>query len=133
MADLRVNFWPTAEPLRAPTMATMGIVGEVEPAFDVEQRRRRVDLGERRRIARLADGDEACARALRRGELGLGFGLAAEADVVSAAAAARQHRQRIDGGLGAAELVDQRAEGGRPDILAADQAEPGEALTTVEP
>jgi len=35
-------------------------VGEFKPAFDVEEGRRRVDLGERRRIARLADGDQAC-------------------------------------------------------------------------
>ena len=38
-------------------------VGELEPAFDEEQGRRRIDLRERRRIARLADGDQACPQA----------------------------------------------------------------------
>jgi hypothetical protein len=49
------------------------------------------------------------------------------------AAAARQHRQGIDGGFRAAKFVDERAEGGGPDVLAADQPEPGEPLATVEP
>ena len=64
-------------------------------------------------------------------KLGLGLGLGAEADV-GASAAPRQHRQRSDGGLGAAELVDQGTEGGGSHILAADQPEPGDTLTVIQ-
>ena len=37
-------------------------VGELQPAFDEEEGRRRIDLRERRRIARLADRDQACPK-----------------------------------------------------------------------
>ena len=49
------------------------------------------------------------------------------------AAAPRQYRQAGKRGLGAAELIDERAEGGGPDILAADQPEPGKTLAVAEP
>jgi hypothetical protein len=58
-------------------MATIWNVGELEPALDVDKRGRAVDLGKRRRIARLADGDQPCAYALGGRELGLGLLLAA--------------------------------------------------------
>jgi hypothetical protein len=106
-------------------------VGELQPAFDVEEGRRRIDLGERRRIARLADGDQACPQAFGTLKLGLGFGLGAKADV-GASAATRQKRQRGDGGLGAAELVDQGTEGGGSHVLAADQPEPGDTLRVIQ-
>src|SRR5215831_11923881 len=91
-----------ALPLRAPTMATIGM----SATLDVEQRRRRIDLGKRRRKAWLSDGDQARAKTLGRRELGLCLFLATETDVVNASAKARQHRCRIDGGLCATELVD---------------------------
>jgi hypothetical protein len=53
--------------------------------------------------------------------------LAVEADVLSAAAPAREHWQGVDRGFGAAELIDECAKGGEPDILAADQPKPGKA------
>src|SRR5665648_26755 len=56
------------------------------------------------------------------------FFLGAEANGLGAPPAARQHRQRLDSGFGAAELVDDGAEGGRSDILASDQPEPAQAL-----
>ena len=68
--------------------------GKIEPALDVEQRRRGIDLGERRRIAVLADRDEARAEPLGALQLGFGLGLTTEMNVVDAAAAARQHGQR---------------------------------------
>lgn len=49
-----------------------GNVGEIEPALGVEEGRGRVDLSEGRRIARLPDGDEACAQAFGSFEFGLG-------------------------------------------------------------
>ena len=130
--DLAGEFLPDRRAVARADDGDDGNIGELEPAFGVEQRRRRIDLGERRRIARLADGNEACAEALGRRELGLGFGFGAEADV-GASAAPRQKRQRVDRGLGAAEFIDQSAEGGGPDILASDQPEPGDALMMVEP
>ena len=90
-------------------------------------------MRERRRIARLADSDETRAQILGVIELSLGLGLGAEKDVVRSAAAPGQQRQRGDGGFGAAELVDERAEGRGPHILAPNQPEPGEALGTAEP
>ena len=45
-----------------------------------------------------------------------------------AAAAARQLGQGVERRLGAAEVIDQLAEGDRADVLAADQAQAGEPL-----
>jgi hypothetical protein len=85
-----------------------GNLGELEPALYVEQGRRGVDLSESWRIPRLANDDQARPHALGRRKLALCFVLAAKADVVDAPTPARQRRQRIDGGFGAAEFVDQR-------------------------
>jgi hypothetical protein len=60
-------------------------------------------------------------------KLGLGLSLGEHADR-EAAAAARQGRQGVERCLGAAELIDQGAEGCRADILAADQPEPAQPL-----
>jgi hypothetical protein len=90
-------------------------------------------MGERRRIARLAERDEICADAVGAGKLGFGIGFGAKPDVVRPAAAARQRRERGDGRFGSAELVDERTEGRGPHVLAADQPEPGKALTAAEP
>ena len=110
-----------------------GDVGEFEPAFEVEQRRGRIDFGERPRIARFAESDEACSQAFGTLKLGLCVGLGVKADVMGSAASPGQHRQRGDGGLGAAKLIDERTEGGRPHIFASDQPEPGDALRAAEP
>jgi hypothetical protein len=47
--------------------------GELGAALDVEQRRGRIDMGERRRIARLAERDERYAQTVGAGKLGFGF------------------------------------------------------------
>ena len=107
--------------------------GEVEIALHVKKRRGSVDFTKRRRVARLADGDQLRTESLRSGKLLLRLVLAIKSDVVRAPATAGEHRHGIDGGFGAAELVDERAERGRTDILAADQAEPGKPLAPVEP
>jgi hypothetical protein len=59
--------------------------GKIEPAFDIEERRRRIDPCNRRRITLFADGNERCADPLGRFELGLRLGFAIEADVRSPA------------------------------------------------
>ena len=104
--DLAGEFLPDRRAVARADNGDDGDVGELEPALGVE-RGAGHRPGQARRIARLADGDESCSEPIRRLEFGLGFGLGAKADV-GASAAPRQQRQRLDGGLGAAELIDQR-------------------------
>jgi alkanesulfonate monooxygenase SsuD/methylene tetrahydromethanopterin reductase-like flavin-dependent oxidoreductase (luciferase family) len=67
------------------------------------------------------------------GRLQLGFGVGARADAqAGAAAAARQLRQRVERLDGAAELIDELAEGDRSDIAAADQAQTGKPLCCIQ-
>jgi len=100
-------------------------------ALDVEQRRRCIDGGQRRRVAGL-DGEEG-ARADPVGglELGPGVRLGTDADRLPPAAP-RQLRQRRQRGLGPAEVIDELAKGDRADVVAADQAQAGRALGSVE-
>ena len=107
--------------------------GELGATLDVEQRRGRIDMSERRRIARLAERDERYAQAVGAGELGFRFGFGAEPNVVRPAAPPRQRRERGNGRFGSPELVDESAEGRGANVLAADQPEPGKPLTAVEP
>ncbi len=133
VASPRVQFLADGRAVARADQSNDGKRCEVEIAFDVEERRRRVDFSQCRSAAWLADGDEMGAERFGRFELALGLLRAIEADVMNATATARQHRQRVHGSLGAAELVDQRAEGGRADILGPDQAKPRDALAAVEP
>ena len=64
-------------------------------------------------------------------KLGLGLSFGEDTDR-GAAAAAGQRRQGSERRLGAAELIDQCAEGCRTDILAADQPEPAQALAVAQ-
>jgi hypothetical protein len=85
-------------------------------------------MGEGRRIAGLTHGHEESSGAVGSGK----FGLASSS--VKTRIEERLPRRdsagnALQGGFRAAELVDQRAEGGGSDILAADQAEPASALT----
>ena len=109
----------------------MGAFGKLEPALDVEERRRRIDMGEGGGITLLAHGDEMSPGAVGSFKLGVSLALREDADR-GAAAATRQRRQGSEGSLGAAELIDQGAEGGWPDILAADQPEPAPALAVAQ-
>jgi hypothetical protein len=76
-----VNFLPDRRAVAGADNGDDGNIGELELAFGVKQRRRRIHLGERGRISRLAEGNEACSEAIRRRELGLSFGRGAKADV----------------------------------------------------
>ena len=93
-----------------------------------EERRRRVGVPKPRRIERLADADEARAQADAppasplRPHAGSGCAPAAPRR------RAREVRQRVERGLRRAEMIDQAAKRRRPDILAADQAQPGQPL-----
>src|SRR5581483_3571409 len=78
------------------------------------------------------DGEERPgADAVRRLELGRRLRLRADAYRL-AAAAARQLRQRRQGRLGAAEVVDELAEGDGPDVVAADQPQARQPLGGIE-
>ena len=88
-------------------------------------------MGEGRGIALLAHGHEMSPGAV--GSFKLGVSLAFREDTNrGAAAATRQRRQGSERSLGATELIDQSAEGGRSDILTADQPEPAPALTVAQ-
>ena len=88
-------------------------------------------MGEGRGITLFAHGDKMSPGAI--GSFKLGVSLAFREDTNrGAAAATRQRRQGSKGGLGAAELIDQSAEGRRSDILTANQPEPAPALTVAQ-
>ena len=100
-------------------------------ALDVEERRRRIDGGKRRRIARL-DGEEGLGADPVRGlELGLGRLARADADRLPPAAP-RQLGQRRERRLRPAEVIDELAEGDGADVVAADQPEARQALGSIE-
>jgi hypothetical protein len=95
--------------------------GKIEIALHIKKRRCCVDLGKSRRVTGLADRDEISSEDFSRIKLFFRLTLAVEADVLSAAASARQHRQGVGRRFGTAEIIDEGAKGGGPDILAADQ------------
>src|SRR5262245_51018183 len=61
LASWRVNFFRRGAVAGADD-GDDGKAGEFGAALDVEQGRRRIDMGERRRIARLAKCDDCCRR-----------------------------------------------------------------------
>jgi hypothetical protein len=75
--DLAGEFLPDRRAVVRADNGDDGNIGEIEPALDIKQRRRCIDLGKRRWIARLADGNQARSESMRRLEFSLGFGLAA--------------------------------------------------------
>ena len=79
-------------------------VGKIEPAFGIEERRRRIDMGERGRIALLTHDHETGPGAVGSFQLGLGLSLGENPDR-GAAAAAGQGGQGVERRLGAAELI----------------------------
>jgi hypothetical protein len=85
-----------------------------------------------RRIVGLAERDEAGADARGGRDLLLGVLAGADAQRPSRAAAARQLRQRRERRTGAAAVIDEGTEGARPDILAADEAQPVEPLAVAQ-
>ena len=99
-----------------------------ELAAHRQQRRRVVDHLQPRRIIRLAERDEfdaACARGFQ-----FGFGVLARTDAGRrrSAAAPGERGQGGQRGTRAAVVIDEVAEGARPDIVGADEAQPVEPL-----
>jgi len=75
-----VNFLPDRRAVAGADNGDDGNIGELELAFGVKQRRRRIHLGESRADIQ-ARRRQHCSEAIRRCELGLGFGRGAKADV----------------------------------------------------
>ena len=92
------------------------------------QRRRVVDHLQPQRVVRFAERDEMHVEGARRLQLGGGFLGRADASGPRRAAAAGKRGQSVKRGARAAEMIDQLAEGARPDILGADQAQPVDPL-----
>ena len=88
-------------------------------------------MGEGRRISLLTHGHETSPGAVGGFKLGVSLGFRENTNG-GAAAATRQRRQGSESSLGATELIDQGTEGGRSDILAADQPEPVPPLTIAQ-
>ena len=97
-------------------------------ALGVEQRRRGIEGGKRRRIAGLDREQRARARGSRRVEFRLGLVARADADRLLAPAAPGEVGQRGKRLLRAAAMVDQLAKRHGADLLAADQPEARQAL-----
>ena len=119
---------PAAEALREPTIATIGLRQRRELAAHREQRRRIVDHAQPLRIVGFAERDQRDAEpraaaisrsASARGQMRAGS---------RRAAAAGEFGQRVERRPRAAVVIDQRAEGARPDIVAADEPQPVEPL-----
>ena len=85
------------------------------------------------RIFRLCERDESDAERLRRLELALAVVAGMDAGGAARAAAAGKIGERRQRRAGAAVMVDQRPEGARADIVAADEAKPIEPLLLGQP
>jgi hypothetical protein len=114
---------PAADALRAPTMVECCHV-----AAHGEERRGVVDHAQAVRIVRLAQRQQGDAESPGRRELALGVLARVHARGTACAAAAGEIGQGREGGSGAAAVIDQGAEGARPDMVAADEAQPVETL-----
>jgi hypothetical protein len=96
-----------------------------------DQRRGAVYMRQPGRIVALAEGDEA---GTQPGELRhFLFGGVDRADADRPPASPGELRHRLDRRGGAAKMIEELAEGRRSDPVAANEAQPGEALRVVEP
>ena len=129
----RAKRRPLAEALRAPTTATARRVSRSRVAAHAEQRRRILDRGERRRIIAARPRRRAARRPRRRRQ--------ARARPRpwrrSSSGRCRPPRRAISGSASSAaaaepKRVKQLIERDRPDILAADEAQPVEPFGGVE-
>ena len=98
-----------------------------------KERRGVVDHLQPARIVRLPERDESDAERFRRLELALGVLAGMDARGAARAAAAGKIGERRQRRACAAVVVDQRAEGARADIVAADEAKPIEPLLLAQP
>lgn len=103
-----------------------------EPAAHGEERRSIVGRLQAARVFGFAERDEVDAEAARGEKLALGFVRGRDADRAHRPAAAGEIGDCIERRARPAIVVEQRAEGARPDILAADQAQPVEPLLIVQ-
>jgi hypothetical protein len=93
-----------------------------------ENRRRRIDLPEDRRVIRLAERDEAHPDLARRDELALDVVGRGDADRARRAAAPRKVRKRLERRPRPAAFGDERPKGAGTDVFRPDETQPIEAL-----
>jgi hypothetical protein len=105
---------------------------QVAPAEHRDDRRGVLEGGQGRRVVRLDHGQQPRADRLQRRQLALGRLGRADPDRPGPAAAPRQIRQGPERRFGVAETGQKAAKGDRPHVLAADQAQPGEAFGGAE-
>ncbi len=92
-----------------------------------------VDQREPWRIAVLIGREQGNTDPATRLDFTFGFGERADFAGSAGAAAPRQFRKALKGGFGAAAMIDERAKGARPDMFAADQPQPVDALGVAQP
>jgi hypothetical protein len=93
-----------------------------------ENRRRGIDLLQRRRIVRLAERDEAHPQFTGSDQLFFDFFEGGDADRTLRAPAPRQLRQRLQRRSDAPAIRDERPEGSRAHVLRSREPQPVEAL-----
>ena len=96
----------------------------MDVAEGADQRRRVLDVGQQRRVAGLAPGDEPGADAVERFHFLLGVGLGADPEPVCPATVTGQPGQGIERRPGAAETLQQFVERDRADVVGPGQTQP---------
>jgi hypothetical protein len=95
---------------------------------NANQRRRVVDHPKPGRIGGLAEGDQRNTELLRRCDLALCSLARTDAGGRCRSAPSGQFGKRLEGGSGAAAMIEQGTECARTDVVAADQPQPIEPL-----
>ncbi len=103
-----------------------------EPAAHREKRRSVVGRLQAARILGFAEGDQIDAEPVRGAQFSFGVFRGSDPDRARGPAAAGEIGQRRERGTRAAIVIEQRPEGARADILAADQPQPVEPLLVAQ-
>ena len=132
-ASRPANLIPAAEALRAPTTAIIGRASTARWPRTRDERRGIVDHRAAATDSRARPAPPSATPAARAALISRSASAREQMRATAGAAAARQAGQRGERGLRAAELVEQRPEGARPDILAANEPQPVEPLLVGQP
>jgi hypothetical protein len=123
-----VNLSPAPDALREPTIATIG-----RASAAVLPRIVRSGGASSITCSRVGySGNKGDAQLVRQGELAHGIFTRANLRGTTRSAALRQRRQCFERRPRTAEMIDQRAERARPDILATDEPQPIDPLRVLE-
>src|SRR5262249_43936174 len=131
-ASACASFWPAADALRDPTIATIGRTRAAPLPRTASSGGGAAMAGGRCGDFGSPGGGRRAARARVGGRSRPGFGAAPGGGGRWGAAAGRQIGQGRERFTRTAVMLDQRQEGPRPHVLAADQPQPVEPLVVVE-